>query len=195
MTLFRHADARYPFLWESERQPPGRWHGEGEGPVHYLADTPDGAWAELLRHEEIRDPRELATIRRALWAVEVPEERPARPRLPVGLLTGDADSYGRCRKEARRLRAAGARVLVATSAALQPRAARGWKVQGGMHPARARDGKVYVLFGPRPDLVGWAAVMDGHPPENLLPRVRHFGAAAAPASGARAADAPSRQVD
>jgi hypothetical protein len=28
--------------------------------------TPDGAWAELLRHEEITDPEDAATIRRAL---------------------------------------------------------------------------------------------------------------------------------
>jgi hypothetical protein len=34
-------------------QPPMRWHGPGEGPVQYLSDTPTGAWAELLRHEEV----------------------------------------------------------------------------------------------------------------------------------------------
>ncbi len=41
MIAYRHADPRFPFLWESNAQPPGRWHGIGEGPVQYLADTPD----------------------------------------------------------------------------------------------------------------------------------------------------------
>jgi hypothetical protein len=45
--LFRHTDPRFPFLWESTDQPPARWHDRGEGPVQYLADTPDGAWAEF----------------------------------------------------------------------------------------------------------------------------------------------------
>ena len=52
MIVFRQADPRYPFLWESPDQPAGRWHGPGEGPAHYFSDTPVGAWAELLRHED-----------------------------------------------------------------------------------------------------------------------------------------------
>ena len=43
MILFRHADPRRPFFWESSVQPAGRWHAAGDGPVQYLADTPDGA--------------------------------------------------------------------------------------------------------------------------------------------------------
>ena len=50
MIAFRQVDARYPFLWEDGSQPAGRWHGDGEGPAHYFADTPDGALAEFLRH-------------------------------------------------------------------------------------------------------------------------------------------------
>ena len=59
MIGFRQVDARYPFLWEDSRQPEGRWHAAGDGPAHYIADTPDGAWAEFLRHEEITDPDDL----------------------------------------------------------------------------------------------------------------------------------------
>ena len=51
---YRQADRRFPFLHVAPDQPSGRWHGDGEGPVQYLADTPDGAWAELLRHWNIR---------------------------------------------------------------------------------------------------------------------------------------------
>lgn len=88
MIAFRHADARYPFLWEDASQPPGRWHGTGDGPVHTLADTPDGAWAEFLRHEEIRDPADLPTVRRALWAVEIRDLPAGRPRLLPATLAG-----------------------------------------------------------------------------------------------------------
>jgi hypothetical protein len=30
------------------------------------------------------------------------------------------------------------------------------------------------LFGPRPDLVGWAATAEGRPREELLDQVRHL---------------------
>ena len=78
MIAFRHADPRFPFLWEDSFQPAGRWNTPGQL-THYFADTPDGAWAEFLRHEEISDPADLLTVRRALWAVEVRDEPAARP--------------------------------------------------------------------------------------------------------------------
>jgi RES domain-containing protein len=59
---FRHADRRFPFLWEGSGQPAGRWNATGDSPIHYFADTPDGAWAEFLRHEGITSPEDLATI-------------------------------------------------------------------------------------------------------------------------------------
>ncbi len=112
MILYRHADPRFPFLWESTDQPAGRWHAAGEGPVHYFADTPDGAWAEFLRHEGITEEAELDNVRRALWAVDVPEPIPAAaPDLPRQVLTGGLGTYPRCRAEARRLRATGATAL------------------------------------------------------------------------------------
>src|SRR6202011_1235998 len=77
MIVYRHADPRFPFLWESVDQPAARWHGPGEGPVQYFADTPDGAWAKFLRHEGITKESELANVRRALWAIEVPDNLPA----------------------------------------------------------------------------------------------------------------------
>jgi RES domain len=173
--VFRHADPRFPFLWEDSSQPPARWHGEGEGPVHYFADTPYGAWAELLRHEEIRAEEDLAGVRRALWAVELPDLPVDVPALPKEALTGDPDTYPACREEARRLRRAGSMALRAPSAALLPGGARGWRVEGGLREAPPRDGEVYALFGRRPDLVGWAAVTEGAPPAHLLPRIRHWG--------------------
>ena len=171
---FRHADPRYPFLWEDASQAAGRWHPQGEGPVHYFCDTPDGAWAEFLRHEEITEPEDLRTIRRALWAVDLGEQPAALPALPSKTLTGGPRTYETCQEEAHRLCRQGATKIIAPSAALLPGAARGWRVDGGLQPGPARDGKVIVLFGQRPDLVGWAATVAGQPEDAVLSRVRHF---------------------
>jgi len=172
--VFRHADSRFPFLWETADQPPARWHEEGRGPVHYFADTPDGAWAELIRHEEIKTPEDLASIARALWAVEIPDEALERPLLPVEAMTGGRDTYDTCRIEGERLRGSGARGFIAPSAALLQGAARGWRVRGGPEPGPDRDGRVIALFDRRPDLVGWSATLDGRPRPELLVSVRHF---------------------
>ena len=86
MIAFRHADRRFPFLWENSSQSPGRWNAAGDL-THYLCDTPDGAWAEFLRHEEITDPEDLLTIRRAMWAVDIgeaPTVQAAGPKSPAG---------------------------------------------------------------------------------------------------------------
>jgi hypothetical protein len=175
MILYRHADPRFPFLWESAGQSAARWHGRDEGPVQYFADTPDGAWAEFLRHEGITKDAELVNVRRALWAIEVPDDlAPATPNLSRRTLTGGLDTYIACQKEARRLRAQGATALKATSAALKPGGARGWKVDGGLQPGAERDGIVFAVFGPRPDLVGWAAAFAGRSRSDLLAAVRHF---------------------
>src|SRR5207248_739587 len=121
MIVYRHTDLRFPFLWESADQPRARWHERGEGPVQYFADTPDGAWAEFLRHEGITEESELANVRGALWAIELPDDlQPEAPQLPQPVLTGGIRTYEECRKEARRLRREGAAALRAPSAALLP---------------------------------------------------------------------------
>ena len=178
MIVFRQTDPRFPFLWEDATQPEGRWHGPGEGPVHYFADTPDGAWAEFVRHEEITDPLDVLTIRRAVWAVEVPDPDaplPA-PELPARVVTGGRDTYARCQAEARRMRDGGAIGLEAPSAALPKHAAAGWRVESGLQRGPDRDPRVIALFGPRPDLVGWQAATEGRPDAELLGRVRRLTA-------------------
>ena len=176
MRWFRSCDAAYAFLWEGDAQPPARWHGAGRGPVHYLADTPAGAWAEVIRHEAITDEGDLADVRRALWVIEVPDEdvrAAARVRLPRAIITGGTDSYARCQAHADRLRGTGAAAILAPSAALDAGSAGGSHTDRGVRPAAAADGRVVALFGPRPDLVGWP-VVTGAPPPNLLEVVRHL---------------------
>ncbi len=179
MIAFRHVAPLQPFLWTERSQPDARWHAEGEGPVQYLSDTPDGAWAEFLRAEGIRDVADLLVAWRTLWAVDIGTEELATPRLPVDVLTGGRETWEACRREARRLRAAGATGLRARSAALKVGMARGLRVDGArLVPGEERSGDTIVLFGPRPDLVGWRAAFLGRPAEDLLEAVRHFGTGA-----------------
>lgn len=171
---FRHCDPRFPFLWQASGQPAGRWHGQGEGPANYFADTPVGAWAEFVRHEGITDPADLAGVRRSLWVAELASDGYAIPSLPEATLFGDESSYPACQEAARELRQAGADRMQVRGAALQPGQAAGWTANPNVTSATAaRDGLVWVLFGLR-EVVGWVAVDGGAPPELVLPLVRHF---------------------
>ncbi len=177
MIWFRTCDARWPFFWDAGDQRPGRWHGPDEGPVQYLADTPDGAWAEFLRHEEITDAADLAGIERAMWAVDVSTdaERTRRPDLDAATLKGGLGSYAACQAEAQRLRGRGATALKAPSAALLPGGARGQVTRGGaLAEGRRRDGRVLALFGARPGYKGWRCALRGRPHERLLGLVRRL---------------------
>lgn len=172
MITYRNTPPGVPFAWESSDQEPARWHDAGEGPVQYLATTPDAAWAEFLRHAEITDPEEITTIRRALWAVELPDSQEYDvPELSPTVLTGDTTTYAACRAEARRLRDAGVTALLAPSAAIQPGPS-GFRVDGGLVPGASLTDETIVLFGRRPDLCGWRACAEGHPGPEVLPRVR-----------------------
>lgn len=171
---FRHGDPRYPFAWEGAGQPAARWHEEGEGPACYLADTPDGAWAEFLRHEEITDAEDLADVRRRVWAVEVDQrvvDAAARPDLEPTTLYGGLETYPACCDEARRLRSGGATALRAPSAALIPGGAGGQQLRSGMVQGAPRDGEVLVVYGSVEQCRVWAAVDIGSPTARVLSRI------------------------
>jgi len=174
MIAFRQVDARYPFLWEDARQPAGRWHAPGDGPAHYFADTPDGAWAEFLRHEEITDVGDLPTIRRRMWAVEIGDAPAVRVKLPDETLTGGPETYAACQVVADDLRRGGATRLVARSAALVAGGARAVRVADGVPVDAPRDGQTIVIFGSSGELVGWVAADEASPPADLLARVHHY---------------------
>lgn len=176
MIVFRVCDRRFPFLWtlsSGARQRPARWHGEGEGPAQYFADTPPGAWSELLRHEEITDPADLAGISARLWAIEIGDVEMLEPKLSKGALGSSPDGYDVCRAEARRLRAKGTKRIVAPSAALAPGEAAGFHVgSAGMLRAAFRVGRVIVHFGVLPEAEGWCAADAARPDVELLDHVR-----------------------
>ena len=113
MIVYRQCDTRYPFLWENDSQPSARWHQDGDGPAQYFADTPAGAWAEFLRHEEITDPADLDGVQRALWAVQIGDPVLVAPTLPEHVVRGGIGTYPACQNEAAHLRAAGATALEA----------------------------------------------------------------------------------
>lgn len=179
MIVFRLCDSRFPFLWTAENgahQRAARWHSQGEGPVQYFADTPAGAWAELLRHEEITDPADLGGISARIWVVHLDDAVEARmPELPLAAMQSDAGGYETCREEARRLRTQGAIRLLAPSAALRPGGAAGYQVGAtGLRSGVRRDGKVIVHFGPLPEAEGWCTADGGRPPRECLEYVRHY---------------------
>lgn len=174
MIGFRHCDPRWPFLRSDPGQPAARWHALGDGPASYFADTAVGAWAEFLRHEEIKDAADLAGVQRSLWSVEIPDAGYGTPALHDATLHGDRSTYAACQAEALRLRAAGHARIRAPSAALLPGAAAGWRCLPDEVPAVARDGFVHVLFGSTSALVGWPVVEAGLPPARVLPLVNHF---------------------
>jgi len=172
---FRSVDRRYPFLWGTDARHPARWHGRDEGPAQYLADTPDGAWAEFLRHEEISDGADLSGITRVVWAIELDleEEEIGTPQVDERTLLGGYESYPRCQEEALRLRAGGATGLITPSAALEAGGARGQCCVGdALLEADSRDGRTLTLFGIRPRMRGWITAEDGRPGDRVLSLVR-----------------------
>jgi len=173
--VFRNTDIDVPFFWSTDRQPAARWHADGEGPAQYTSSTPDASWAEFLRHNGIADADDLEGIARSMWALEIPDAEPTGvPALQIETETGDLTSYPGCQAEAARLRAGGMSRLVANAAAVLPGTPSGWVSGPDLLPAPARDELTVVLFGARPELVGWVTATLGRPSPALLDRVRHL---------------------
>jgi len=153
----------------------GRWNLAEANTVQYLCLDAQAPFAEKLRHENLRGKTEVQTYSVTLWELEVNEgfvvdysafEKAEDAGFPAEALVDD--DHERCQEEAQRLMALGARGVLSPSAAL--------------------PGSVNLtLFGPRVE-VRWGAkpgvasavpaqkLVTGHPPLDLIDRVRFFGA-------------------
>jgi RES domain-containing protein len=122
---FRYSNYDTPF-WARPNTDAGRWHAAGEPATQYWSVAPEGAWAELIRHEHLRDEREVAEVRMSIWVAEFRYQRIAdysdfaRADTAAGVSAKAvvAEDYAACQAEGRRLRDAGFQGVIAPSAAL-----------------------------------------------------------------------------
>jgi RES domain-containing protein len=169
---FRYSDYDMPF-WARANTLDGRWHCAATQPTQYLSLSPDAAWADRIRHENLRNELEVAMIRMPLWVAMIDENRIADyatfDKAEAAGFPPDAlvdDDWTRCQEEGERLRALGFRGVLA--------------------PASALPGeKCVTLFGGR-RAVDWddeplvasairaKIVTVGSPPTDLVHRVRFF---------------------
>lgn len=171
---FRYSNYDTPF-WVRPNSEPGRWHQIGDAPTQYLSTTVDGAWAELIRAEDLRSEQEVELVRMTIWAAEVHVQRVADystfEKAEAAEFYPDAlidDDYSRCQLEGKRLREAGFQGVLAPSAAVT-------------------SSLSLTLFGPRiastwqsrPLLASSlpaSRIARGAPPEGIVGRVRRRGA-------------------
>lgn len=174
---FRWSDYDTP-LWARSNRSAQRWNRTRESPTQYLSLSTDGAWAELIRSEDLTSLEDVRSVRMPMWVLQVRETRIADygtfERAEAAGFPPDAlvdDDHERCRAEGTRLREHGFRGVLAPSAAL---------------PGATN----LTLFGRRlavewecPDerrLASFLPVKQvavGHPPDVVLPAVRARGAA------------------
>jgi hypothetical protein len=171
----RYSSYDTPF-WARENTQVGRWHAHGDGATQYLSLSTDGAWAELIRSEELRTEDEVAMVSVSMWAAQIDQgmivdyssfdlaERSGFD--PSALVDED---YGRCQREGARLRSLNYAGIVAPSAALTgatnltlfgPKVASTW-------------GRSALLASSIPATI----ITKGAPPPGLHGRVRQIGAA------------------
>lgn len=174
-TAYRYSSYDTPF-WVRTNSQPGRWHSPGDGPTQYLSMSTDGAWAELIRNEQLKTEDEVAMVSVAMWAASVDQgmivDYSSFEQLKAAGFDPDAvvdEDHERCQREGSRLRELGYSGVLAPSAALP----------GTLN---------LTLFGARiasawnrPPLlassVPASVIAKGAPPPGLLLQVRQIGTA------------------
>jgi RES domain len=170
---FRYANYDTPF-WSRPNTLPGRWHLPGDGPTQYLSLSPAGAWAELIRHEDLHTEDEVAQVRTKLWIVELNAGNLADYgsfdlALTAGFDPGALvdEDYTRCQEEGARLRSLGYRGVVAPSAALP--GAINVTLFGARYSIR------WMVQPVTASAIPAAIAAIGAPPPGIVARVRHHG--------------------
>jgi RES domain-containing protein len=169
----RYSSYDTPF-WARKNSWPGRWHTSEDEPTQYLSTSTDGAWAELIRREQLRTEGEVAMVSVSMWAVEVNQQlvvdystfelAEASGFDPDALVD---DNYERCQREGTRLREMNYAGVLAPSAALP-----------GMLNLTLFGARTASTWGHRPLLassIPAVVITKGAPPPGLLPRVRQVG--------------------
>lgn len=170
---FRYADYDTP-LWSRPNTRDGRWHVARTEPTQYFSLSPDGSWADRIRHESLRTETEVAFIRMPLWVARINEQKIADYRnfekaeaagFPPDALIDD--DWERCQVEAERLRDLGFRGVLSPAAALP-----------GETALTLFGGRYAVDWDEEPGLVSAIpakVVTVGAPPAGLIEHVRYFG--------------------
>ena len=170
---FRYSNYDTPF-WVRPNTQPGRWHSVGDGPTQYLSMTTDGAWADLIRNENLRSEAEVALVRMPLWQARIDQsyvvdyssfELAERSGFGADALVDD--DQRRCRDEGLRLRKLGFAGVLAPSAALP-----------GATSLTLFGPRVSIAWGSTPSLssaIPASVLTEGAPPQGLASRVRFRG--------------------
>jgi hypothetical protein len=170
----RYSSYDTPF-WVRENSQVGRWHRPGDGPTQYLSLSTDGAWAELIRNEELRTEDEVAMVSVSMWVVLLEEgviadystfERAERSGFDPAALV--SENYEHCQSEGARLRKEGFSGIIAPSAALSG------TLNVTLFGARMMStwDRPKLLASSIPAMI----LTKGAPPPGLLPMVRRLGA-------------------
>ena len=173
-TFFRYSSYDVPF-WVRSNTTDERWHLSGDGPTQYLSGTTDGAWAELIRNENLRSESDLALVAMPLGQAKIEQthiadyhdfETADRAGFdPEALIHDDQRA---CREEGKRLRQAGFSGVIYPSSALPGEDISPCSALRSPFPGA----RLVVLVSGIPA----SKLSVGAPPAELLPRVRHVGA-------------------
>jgi hypothetical protein len=170
---FRYADYDTP-VWSRPNTRDGHWHVAHTEPTQYFSLSPDGSWADRIRHENLRTETEVAFIRMPLWVARINEQKIADystfEKAEAAGFPPDAlvdDNWERCQGEAQRLRDLGFRGVLSPAAALPGGTA--FTLFGGRYAVAWEEERGLVSAIPA------KVVTVGAPPGGLVERVRFFG--------------------
>jgi len=172
---YRWSDYDTP-LWSRPNSSAQRWNRTREAPTQYTSLTSEGAWAELIRVEDLGSVADVHRVSMPLWVLHVREshvadygtfEKADAAGFPPEALVDE--DHERCRAEGTRLRDNGFRGVLAPSAALP-----------GAVNLTLFGARLAVEWGCDEDrrLAAFVSVRQlavGYPPDDLLPRVRRHG--------------------
>lgn len=166
VVAFRYCAYDVPF-WVRSNTRPGRWHRVGDPPTQYWSTTPDGAWAELIRAEDLTTEDELDLLRMPMWVCRAPTmglldltDRAAAEGFELGDEALVSDEWAPCQEAAAQIRGEGHRGVLCPNAALPdtlnvtlfgPR--RAIALQSKPRLASAVPSAIVAIGRPRPGLI------------------------------------------